>query len=335
MLELLKGIKVVEVAPFYPAPFCTRLLLLLGAEVIKIEPPTGDPARAFDVAFAVFNAGKKILKLDLKSEGGRNEFFEIVKDADVLVEGYRPGVAKRLGIDYENIRKINPKIIYCSISAFGQESKLRHLPAHDLNILGLAGILEISEFRDPNVQLSDFASAVYATILILASLFEREKTGFGRYIDVSMFHSAIFSIPIHSTTILNGLGIISELSENPVYSVYKTSDGYVTIGIISEEHFWRNLCRELGLNFDFSLEESFKRYDEVKKAIEEKLKGMKTKEVVEKLQKADIPVFEVKSLRDIEEIEELIGEKLVEEVEFEGKTVKLIKPPFKTIVVNR
>ncbi len=327
-ITMLRGIKVVEVAPFYPAPFCARLLLLLGAEVIKIEPPTGDPARTFGEVFASFNAGKKIIKLDLKSDDDRSKFFEIVKDADVLIEGYRPGVAKRLGIDYESVKRVNPKIIYCSISAFGQKSKLKDLPAHDLNILGLAGILEISGFRDPNVQFSDFASAVYAALLILAALFEREKTGSGRYIDVSMFHSALFSIPIHSTSILNGVAV-SEIVKNPVYDIYKTSDGYITIGIVSEEHFWRSLCRELELDFDFSLSESFKRYDEVKKAIENKLKDMTTKDILDKLQKAGIPAFEVLSLKDIKRIEDVIGEELVEEVEFEGKKVKLIKPFFK------
>ena len=328
-MEMLRGVRVVEVASFYPAPFCARLLALLGAEVIKVEPPAGDPARMLDAVFAAFNAGKKIVKIDLKSDAGKERFFEIVKDSDVIVEGYRPGVAKRLGIDYESVKRVNPTIIYCSISAFGQDSKLKAIPAHDINVLGLGGILEVSGLRDPNVQLADFSSAVYAALVIVASLFERYKSGKGRYIDISMFHSALFSIPIHSSSILNGLGILPAFSRNPVYGIYKTLDGYVTLGIVAEEHFWRRLCEALGLDFNFSLVEAFERCDEVKEKIQAKLAKMRTREVVELLNSADVPALEVLSLKEIEKIEERVGEELVEVVEMEGRKVKLVKPPFR------
>ncbi len=328
-MEMLRGVRVVEVASFYPAPFCARVLALLGAEVIKVEPPAGDPARMLDAVFAAFNAGKKIVKIDLKSDAGKEKFFEIVKDSDVVVEGYRPGVAKRLGIDYESVKRVNPTIIYCSISAFGQNSKLKAIPAHDINVLGLGGILEVSGLRDPNVQLADFSSAVYAALLIVASLFERYKSGKGRYIDISMFHSALFSIPIHSSSILNGLGILPAFSSNPAYGIYKTLDGYVTLGIVAEEHFWRRLCEALGLDFNFSLVEAFERYDEVREKIQAKLAKMRTREVVELLNSADVPALEVLSLKEIEKIEERVGEELVEVVEMEGRKVRLVKPPFR------
>ncbi len=329
---MLNGVRVVEIAAFYPGPFCCRLLSILGAEVIKIEPPGGEPGRMLDAVFAAMNYGKKSVFLDLKSKEGLEKFFEIVRDADVIVEGFRPGVAKRLGIDYESVKEINPSVIYCSISAFGQENKLAHLPAHDLNCLGLGGILEISgmgELRDPNVQLADFSSAVYATIAILSALYERERTGRGRYIDVSMFHSALFSVPIHTSSMLNGLGILPAFSSNPVYGIYRTSDGHVTLGIIAEEHFWRRLCEALNLDFSFSLIESFSRCEEVKKAIQERLEKMSTEQVLELLGKADIPVFEVRSVREIEKIEERVGEKLVDEIEWEGRRIRLIKHPFR------
>ncbi len=329
---MLDGIKVLEVAAFYPGPFCCRLLSILGAEVIKIEPPGGEPGRMLDAVFAAMNLGKKSVFLDLKSEKGLEKFMELARDADVIVEGFRPGVAKRLGIDYESIRKVNPTIIYCSISAFGQQNKLAEYPAHDINCLGLGGILEISgmgELRDPNVQLADFSSAVYAAIAILAALYERDRTGKGRYVDISMFHSALFSVPIHSSSILNNLGILPAFSSNPAYGIYRTRDGHVTLGIIAEEHFWKRLCDVLDLNFNFSLLESFSRYKDIRGAIQEKLGKMSTKEVIELLEKADIPVFEVKSLKDVEEIEERIGERLVDEVEWNGKKIRLIKSPFR------
>ncbi|WP_202320268.1 CaiB/BaiF CoA transferase family protein [Archaeoglobus neptunius] len=329
---MLEGVKVIEVAAFYPGPFCCRLLSLLGAEVVKIEPPGGEPGRMLDAVFAAMNHGKKTLFVDLKSDEGRERFLELVRDADVIVEGFRPGVAKRLGIDYESVMKVNPSVIYCSISAFGQKNKLARLPAHDLNCLGLGGILEIAgirELRDPNVQLADFSSAVYATIAILAALFERVRTGKGRYIDISMFHSALFSVPIHSSSILNGMGILPAFSSNPVYGIYRTRDGYITIGIIAEEHFWRRLCDILRLDFSFSLIESFSRYDEVKNAIQDRLLTMSTEEAIEIFEKADIPAFEVRSLGEVEKIEERIGENIVEEIEWNGRKIRLIRPPFR------
>jgi len=330
---MLEDVKVVEVAAFYPGPFCCQLLRNLGAEVIKVEPPGGEPGRMLDAVFAAMNYGKKFLFLDLKSEDGLREFMKLAEDADVVVEGFRPGVAKKLGIDYESVKKVNESIIYCSISAFGQENRLSHLPAHDLNCLGLGGILEISamgrEMRDPNLQLADFSSAVYAAIAILAALHERERTGRGRYIDISMFHSALFSAPIHTSSILNGLGILPAFSSNPAYGIYRTRDGYITLGIIAEEHFWRRLCSALNLGFNFSLVESFSRYEEVRKAIEEKLGRMTTEEAVKVLQDADVPAFEVLSLRDVDKIEDRVGEKLVDEVEWNGRRIRLIKPPFR------
>uniref|UniRef100_A0A7C2NHR2 CoA transferase n=1 Tax=Archaeoglobus fulgidus TaxID=2234 RepID=A0A7C2NHR2_ARCFL len=330
---MLENVRVVEVAAFYPGPFCCQILKILGADVIKVEPPGGEPGRMLDAVFAAMNHGKRFVFLDLKTEDGHEKFMKLAESADVLVEGFRPGVAKKLGIDYESVRKINESVIYCSISAFGQKNRLSHLPAHDLNCLGLGGILEISamgrEMRDPNLQLADFSSAVYATIAILAALIERGRTGKGRYIDVSMFHSALYSAPIHTSSILNGLGILPAFSRNPAYGIYRTKDGFITLGIIAEEHFWKRLCQALNLKFNFSLMESFARYEEVRKAIAEKLEQMSLKEAIELLQNADVPAFEVISLNEFEKIEERIGEKLVDEVEWEGRKIRLVKPPFR------
>ncbi|MEM4541018.1 MAG: CaiB/BaiF CoA-transferase family protein [Archaeoglobaceae archaeon] len=323
--------KVLELASFYPGPFCTRILQLLGAEVIKIEPPAGDPARNLEEIFAVFNAGKKFITLDLKNEEDKARFFSLTRDADVIVEGYRPGVAKKLGIDYEAVSKVNPRIIYCSISAFGQNSRLSQYPAHDLNVLGILGILEIcgkGKLLDPNVQLADFSSSVFAVIAILSALIEREKTGKGKFIDISMLKSAAFAVPIHTTSILNGLGILPVFTRNPAYEIYKTSDGFITIGIISEEHFWRRLCKALNLNTDSSLFESIERYEELRNLISLKLEKMKTDEAIKVLQNADVPAFEVLSLKDPDRIEELLGDRIFEEIEFGEKKIKAVKKPF-------
>jgi len=134
---MLKGMRVLELASFYIGPFCTQILADLGADVIKIEPPFGEPLRFY--VFAAFNRNKKSVVIDLKSEKGREKFMDLARSVDVIVEGFRPGVAKRLGVDYESVRKVNSSVIYCSISGFGQDSELRDLPVHDINVLSFAG----------------------------------------------------------------------------------------------------------------------------------------------------------------------------------------------------
>lgn len=322
--------KVLEVAFYYPAPFCTRILASLGAEVVKIEPPYGDPMRILGEIFAVFNIGKKIVQLDLKTEKGKTKFLEMAEKADVIVEGLRPGTVKRLGIDYETVSKINPGIIYCSISAFGQKSRFSRFPAHDVNVLGLAGILDIcgrGSPLDPNIQLADFASSLVAVIAILSALIERDRTGVGKRIDVSMLKSAMFAVPIHLTSILNGLGMLSALTRNPGYGVYKTRDGYITVGIVAEEHFWKKLCEVLGIP-NISLIDAINRYETVREEIAKRISSLTTKEAIEKLRFADIPAFEVQSILEIEKLEEMLGEKFVDEVEFQGRKIKLLKFPW-------
>uniref|UniRef100_A0A7J2TKM5 CoA transferase n=1 Tax=Archaeoglobus fulgidus TaxID=2234 RepID=A0A7J2TKM5_ARCFL len=322
--------KILEVAFYYPAPFATRILASLGAEVIKIEPPYGDPARMLGEIYAAMNFGKKVIHLDLKTEEGKKRFLELAESCDVIVEGLRPGTAKRLGIDYETVSKINPKIIYCSISAFGQKSRLSRYPAHDVNVLGLAGILELCGRGvpvDPNIQFADFTSSMVAVIAILSAIIERERTGLGKRIDVSMLRSAIFGIPIHITSILNGSGLVYALTRNPGYGIYKTKDGYITLGIVAEEHFWRRLCEVLELG-KVSLMEAIERYEDFRKELEKKFASLTTKEAVEKLRLADVPVFEVRSIKDIEKLEEMLGESLFDEIEFEGKKVKVARFPW-------
>lgn len=324
-------IMVLEIASYYPVPFCTRILSTLGAKVIKLETPTGEPTRAFEEIFTAFNLGKEILRVDLKSEEGKKKFFELAEKADVIVEGLRPGVAKKLGIDYESTLKVNPGIIYCSITAFGQKTKLARFPAHDINVLGLAGILEVcgkGTIYDPNIQFADLTSSLMAVIAILSALIERERTGVGKRIDISMIRSSIYSLPVHTTSILNGMDLLSNLTRNPVYGIYKTKDGYITLGIVAEEHFWRRLCEALELKFNFKLQSAIENFELVREELTKKFGSFTTREILEKLRFADIPAFEIYSLKEIEKLEEALGEKLVEEINVNGKKVRLIKPPW-------
>lgn len=267
---MLEGMRVLELASFYIGPFCTQILADLGADVIKVEPPFGEPLRFYDAIFAAFNRNKKSVVIDLKNEKGREKFMDLARGVDVIVEGFRPGVAKRLGVDYESVRKVNSSVIYCSISGFGQDSELRDLPVHDINVLSFAGICRLTELKvgrpeDPNVQLSDFAAAVYAAISILAAYIRKLKTGEGTYIDLGMLDSVYAAIPAHTAHILNGLGYVRDFVENPGYGIYRTRDGYVSLGVLGEPHFWKKLCKALQLDYgDLGYRERMERYEEIR-----------------------------------------------------------------------
>ncbi len=300
---MLEGMRVLELAYFYPGPYCTQILAELGAEVIKIEPPTGDPMRYRSEMFAALNRNKKSVVLNLKEEEDRNKFYDLASKSDVVVEGFRPGVARRLGVDYESVKKVNPSIIYCSISGLGQKESR---PVHDINVVGLAGICHVSGKRigkpvDPNVQLSDFASAMFSAISILAAYVRKLKTGEGCYIDLSMLDSALASIPLHTSRILNGMSVAEDFVTNPGYDIYRARDGYVSVGILDEDHFWKLFCEKLGLEREnLSFEERIRMCDELRREIAEKIGKMSVKELETLLK--DVPFAAVREVPEVDEI---------------------------------
>ncbi|WP_290900241.1 CaiB/BaiF CoA-transferase family protein [Ferroglobus sp.] len=300
---MLEGMKVIELAYFYPGPYCTQILAELGAEVVKIEPPSGDPMRYRSEIFAALNRNKKSVVLNLKEKEDLERFYELVKKSDVIVEGFRPGIAKKLGVDYESVREINSGIIYCSISGLGQEVSK---PVHDINVLSLTGICFIAGKKfekpiDPNVQLSDFASAVFAVISILAAYVRKIKTGEGCYIDLSMLDSALAAIPLHSARLLNGMDVAEDFVANPGYDIYEAKDGFVSVGILDEPHFWKEFCERLGLEYgDVSFDERLERAEEVRGRIAEKIGNKKVEELEKMLE--NVPFAAVKELPGNREI---------------------------------
>ncbi len=265
MIDALHGIKVLDLARLLPGNFCTLLLADYGADVLKIEDTDrGDygrwhspRVRTQSAYFIGLNRNKKSMKLNLKTEEGRAIFMHLAQKNDVILEGFRPGVTDRLGIGYDAVRKVNPKIIYCSISGFGQDGPYRDKVGHDINYIGIGGILGITGQRGgapviPASQIADIgAGGMMATVGILMALIHRHKTGKGQYIDISMldgviswlslFASKYFAdgeIPERGGMMLNG--------QFPCYRVYRTKDDkHITIGAL-EEKFWKNLCRALG-----------------------------------------------------------------------------------------
>ncbi|MDP2726712.1 MAG: CaiB/BaiF CoA-transferase family protein [Dehalococcoidia bacterium] len=263
MTTALEGVTVVDLSLFLPGPFCTLLLADLGAEVIKVEDPErGDHFRnmpplvnGIGVRYLALNRNKKSVALNLKSEKGKEAFYRLIAKADVMVEGFRPGVAKRLGIDYHTLKDLNPRLIYCSVSGFGQDGPYRDVVGHDINYIGYGGILGLIGEEGgppviPGVRIADSAAGMFAAIAILAALMARNHTGQGQQVDVCMLDAVVSLLSTDAAAYLAG-GQEPRRGEAPLtgamsyYNVYETKDNqYITLGAI-EAHFWRNLCQKL------------------------------------------------------------------------------------------
>jgi len=245
-----------------PGPFCTMLLADLGADVIKIEQrgfgiiplPVDEETWA---AYYAIDRNKKSITLDFKTAEARHVFHNMVKTADVVLEGFRPGVAKRLELDYETSKLINPKIVYCSLTGYGQDGPYSDLPGHDLNYISIAGALSATAIRDgrpavPLNMLGDYAGGgQQAALGIVTALFARDRTGIGQYIDIAMVDGVISLLSWEASVFFAGGGT-PKWGETPLTGsvpcsyVYETGDGgFVSLGCF-EAKFWENLCRELG-----------------------------------------------------------------------------------------
>jgi crotonobetainyl-CoA:carnitine CoA-transferase CaiB-like acyl-CoA transferase len=267
----LHGINVVDLTWNLPGPYTSFLLQSLGASVTKVEPPRGDPARSMPGLFSMLNAGKRSVFVDLSTEEGRSSVHELFQKADVVLEGFRPGVAQRLGVSAEQARQVNERLIYCSISAWGQDGPLRDVPGHDLNAQALAGVCHLA--RDARgvphglpLPVADLGAAMSAVSSIVAALYARERDGQGRVLDVAMLDAAVSWASVWGEgvdlaedarrALPRGRRLLSRLLDRldrerlhalPHYEVYRCSDGrFLAIGIVDEKHFWKALCEELG-----------------------------------------------------------------------------------------
>ena len=251
---LLKGLRVLDLSTLLPGPMCSLFLADLGADVIKIEGPKGDLMRSFELNnnkspyFDALNRNKRSIMLDLKTNEGKKKFMLLAKKSEVIIEGFRPGKMDALGIGYKDIKKVNSKIVYCSITGYGQKGAFRNKAGHDLNYSSLSGLLDVMSNKPfvPGVQVADVGCALIAAFSILAALIHREKHKEGNYIDASIFSSALALISIHiaqnstskkSKTVLSGT--------KPCYNVYETKDGkYLSLGAI-EKKFWESFCNSI------------------------------------------------------------------------------------------
>jgi crotonobetainyl-CoA:carnitine CoA-transferase CaiB-like acyl-CoA transferase len=263
-MGVLDGIKVLELARVPPAEMPAMIMADMGAEVLKIDSP--DPERATGEAWvrrtihSFTNRNKRSMTLDMKTAEGQAIFRKLAATADVVVEGFRPGVMKRLGADYETLRALNPRLIYCSLSGFGQDGPYRDYPAHDMNYLSLAGVLGLigdAGSKKPVIPLNlvaDYAGAsLHGALGIVLALFARERTGRGQLVDVSYLDttvSLLAATPNRRFFFSDGMaprrgeGFLG--GSYPYYAIYETRDGkLLTIGC-TEPWLWANFCKAIG-----------------------------------------------------------------------------------------
>jgi crotonobetainyl-CoA:carnitine CoA-transferase CaiB-like acyl-CoA transferase len=261
----LEGIKVLDLSRLLPGPFCSMILGDMGAEVLKIEDTKqGDPFRTDQsvfkyekTIFLMINRNKRSMKLNLGTERGKAIFMQLVAEYDVLLEGFRPGVMAKLGLDYEQVRRVNPRMVYCSLTAYGQYGPYRDRPGHDLNTISLSGVLDAIGVRNgppviPGVQIGGIGGgAMWAAIAILAVLLGRGKNGTGQYLDAAIvdgllpFHS-MFAASYFADGSVPRRGETEASGACAYYNVYPTRDGrYVSLGA-AEAKFWNGFCQAIG-----------------------------------------------------------------------------------------
>ncbi|WP_202320433.1 CaiB/BaiF CoA transferase family protein [Archaeoglobus neptunius] len=345
---------VLELGQAVAGPYIGTLLADLGAEVIHIErPKVGDLARHWipirgDLSFyfGVVNRNKKSMTLDLKHEKGKEIFFKLAEKADVIIENFVPGVVKKLGVDYETVKEINPDVIYCHVSGFGQDGPYRDRPAFDQLIQGEAGIISYTGTRDTpckiNVPITDLLASMYGTYAVLAALLRREKTGEGMEIDISLFDCAV-------TMMLNlmNMAIVEGMKDEELrmgtkyflatpYEPYPAGDGKLVNIVVATEWHWKAFCKAVGLESLIedprfaTNQQRLKHREELERIIVEKLKEKPRDEWVEILLKAGIPCGAVNTIEEVIEHPQTRHRGTVVDVEYPGLgEIKLFNNPVK------
>src|SRR5215467_3997796 len=266
MSQPLSGIHILDLSRLLPGGYGSHMLADFGADVIKVEEPgTGDYGRfmpphgpgGMSLYFLAINRNKRSITLNLKLPQGRDVFLRMVRQADVLLESFRPGVLERLGLGYEQLKEIHPGLIYCAISGYGQDGPYRLRAGHDLNYAGYAGLLHYNrgpngELAMPATQLGDLAGGSFMAVIgILAALLGRTQTGEGRMIDVSMTEGVMSLLPLIASAYLNTQeapqpGRSSLDGGLPCYNIYETQDGkHITLAAL-EYKFWHTFCTRIG-----------------------------------------------------------------------------------------
>lgn len=311
-MQALEGIKIIDFSKWLPGQYCGMVLGDFGADVIKVEDVKGDVTRGFTPAkepgmsywHLMLNRNKRGITVNLKTPAGREVLLRLLKEADVFLEGFRPGYLKMLGLDYESVSKINPRLIYCSITGFGPEGKYKHMPSHDLNVIGLAGVAAPEDGTDisvPSVQVAALGGSLNAISGILMALYARERTGKGQLVNVDLYSSAINAEITAISSVIGcretGMPSFGRTASH-YYSVYKTKDGrYLSIGTI-EPKFWQKMCRLIDLPELESRQFDFAYSAEIKEKLAAAFAGKTQAEWLELIGKDEFCVTPIRTLQE-------------------------------------
>jgi len=356
MTMALEGIRVIDLTRLAPGPYCTMFLGDLGADVIRIEPGGGRAAlmvlpqtgeeeerrRAHNPE----GRNKRSIVMNLKITEAREVFYKLAEKADVIIEEFRPGVVKRLGVDYETIREINPRIIYCSLTGYGQDGPYEQFAGHDINYISIGGTQGIVGERGSrpvvitNVIADYAAGGMHAAIGILAALMARERTGKGQHVDISMTDGVVSLMHAEAanyfaTGRVPTTGNILMFSGCPCYGIYETKDGkYISLGAL-EPWFYENLCKALGRDDFVAHQWSEEKWEEIDSCFSEIFLTKTRDEWVELLRQTDTCVAPIYSLDEVFSDPQVVQRKMVVEIDHPtlgkvkqvGISVKLSETP--------
>ncbi len=318
----LEGIRVLDLSRLAPGPFCTMLLGDLGADVIVVEAPPDTMRSSLRVeqvidaevlergaAYNALGRNKRSIILDLRQDAARQVFYRLAATADVVLEGFRPGVVNRLAVDYDALAAVNPRLVYCSLSGYGQDGPYSTLPGHDINYIAIAGMLDMVGWpgEPPAIPLNvvaDYAAGgLHAAYAILAALLARDKTGRGQRLDIAMSDGVMYLLAAALSQYLAS-GKVERRGEGmlnggvPYYNVYQAKDGgWLAVGCL-EAHFFANLCHALGCDELAPLQYDVAHHDEIFRRLRERFLTKTRDEWFELLKGVDACVTPVQTLAE-------------------------------------
>jgi CoA:oxalate CoA-transferase len=349
----LRGLRILDLSQFLAGPFCTQILADLGADIIKIEPRGGDPTRALppyfykgeSAYFLAINRNKRSVVLDLSTEAGRLVFHDLVRRADVVLEAFRPGVTKKLGVAYETLKGINPRLVYCSISGFGQDGPYATRPAYDMIVQALSGAMSLTgEIGGRPVRsgtpIGDLNAGQSAATAILAALWERERSGVGQAIDISMLDVQVamlsylgeYHLISGDVPGLQGRGHMSI----PTYNAFRSRDGRDVLICANTERMWQELCAalemaELANDPRFATNERrHANRDQLGPILEQAFAARDCAELLERFHERGIPSARVNSVAEALTDAQVVHRRMVREVTHTlGGTIRVLGNPVK------
>lgn len=346
----LEGMRVLDLTRLLPGPYCTLLLGDMGADVLKVEDTVGGDYLRFNpplassgmsIHFHVLNRNKRSIALDLKRKEGRELLMELAGSwANVLVEQFRPGVMERLGLDYNTVREANPRIVYCSITGYGQDGPYRDVAGHDINYLGYAGVLGCTGAAGgppmlSGVQIADLGGGgMFGALSILMAYTHMLTTGEGQHVDVSMMDGSLSWLTINTGEVLTGgppppRGSQLLWGATPCYNIYEAADGYMAVGAI-EGKFWKRLCEVLGRPEYADVQFSYEKFDEMYDWLRSEFPKKTRAEWMELFGSEDACVTPILDLDEVAENPHVVHREMMPEVEDDKLgTMRTLGIPFK------